>query len=122
MSPLGGGSAKGRQKVEGVGNVNRLPEGNVELSRSLMRALRHTGISLIYQDLSLRVVWAQNVPPCWSDQDLAGMTDFEFLPDGEAVRVVDAKKAVQQSGKPESLEIRVPDVDGVSWFEISVDA
>ena len=28
-----------------------------------MRALRHTGISLIYQDQSLRVVWAQNVPP-----------------------------------------------------------
>ena len=26
------------------------PDGNVELSRSLMRALRHTGISLLYQD------------------------------------------------------------------------
>src|SRR5919109_3173121 len=104
MCPLGGGSATGRQKVVGVGNVNRLPEGSVEMGRSLMRALRHTGISLIYQDLSLRVVWAQNVPSCWSDRDLAGMTDFEFLPDGEANRVVDAQKAGQQSRKPESLE------------------
>src|SRR5919197_4085919 len=121
MCPPGGGSAKGRQRVVGVGDVNRLPEGSVELGRSLMRALRHTGISLIYQDLSLHVVWAQNVPSCWSDRDLAGMTDFEFLPDGEANRVVDAKKAVRKSGKPESLEIRVPNADGVSWYEISVD-
>ena len=43
------------------------PDGNVELNRSLMRALRHTGISLIYQDRSLRVVWAQNIPQSWSE-------------------------------------------------------
>jgi two-component sensor histidine kinase len=99
-----------------------LAEGNFELNRSLLRALRHTGISLIYQDPSLHVVWAQNVPRSWSDKDLTGMTDFEFLPEAEAGRVVAAKKAVQQSGQPESLEIGVSDGDGVSWYELSVDA
>jgi two-component sensor histidine kinase len=99
-----------------------MPEGNLELSRSLLRALRHTGISLIYQDPSLHVIWAQNVPVSWSDRDLTGMTDFEFLPDGEASRLVTAKKAVRMTGKSESLEIRVPDGDGVSWYEVSVDA
>jgi two-component sensor histidine kinase len=108
---------------KGSGTVDRhLPEGSPELGRSLMRALRHTGISLIYQDLSLRVVWAQNVPPSWSDRDLSGLTDFEFLPNDEAGRVVALKQAVSRSGEPESLEIRVPNGTAVHWYELSVDA
>jgi two-component sensor histidine kinase len=99
-----------------------LPDGNFELNRSLLRALRHTGISLIYQDPSLRVLWAQNIPKSWIDKDLTGLTDFEFLPEAEAGRVVAAKKAVQQSGQPESLEIGIPDGNGMCWYEISVDA
>jgi len=92
------------------------------LGRSLVRALRHTGISLIYQDLSLKVLWAQNVPPSWSDRDLAGMTDSEFLPGAEAGRVVAAKQAVRSSGEPQNLEISVPNGTAVHWYEISVDA
>lgn len=99
-----------------------LPEGNVELSRSLMRALRHTGISLIYQDLALRVVWAQNIPQFWTSRDLAGATDADFLPAAEAQRTVSAKHAVSASGRPETLEISVPDDDGLKWYEISIDA
>jgi two-component sensor histidine kinase len=98
------------------------PESSMESSRSLMRALRHTGISLIYQDLALRVLWAQNVPQSWGERDLAGMTDFEFLPNGEADRVVAAKKTVRSSGQPASLEISVPDGEAVRWYEISIDA
>jgi two-component sensor histidine kinase len=98
------------------------PERKVELSSSLLRALRHTGISLIYQDPSLHVVWAQNAPPAWADRELAGMTDFEFLPESEADRVVHAKKIVLQSGQPQSLEIRIPDDDATRWYEMSIDA
>jgi two-component sensor histidine kinase len=99
-----------------------LPESSIELSRSLARALRHTGISLIYQDPSLKVVWAQNVPSSWSDRDLAGLTDTDFLPDDEAGRVLTIKRAVQQSGEPQNLEISVPNGSAVHWYEISVDA
>jgi two-component sensor histidine kinase len=87
-----------------------------------MRALRHTGISLIYQDPSLKVVWAQNVPPAWSDRDLAGLTDADFLPGEEAGRVLAVKQAVQKSGEPQSLEISVANGSAVHWYEISVDA
>lgn len=121
MRPRKGGRARGGHK--GSGTVERqLPEGSVELGRSLMRALRHTGISLIYQDPSLRVVWAQNVPPSWSERDLAGLTDADFLPDGEADRVIAVKNAVQKSGEPQNLEISVPNGSAIHWYEISVDA
>jgi two-component sensor histidine kinase len=98
------------------------PDGNVELNRSLMRALRHTGISLIYQDRSLRVVWAQNIPHSWSSRDVTGLTDAEFLPASEAERVVFAKKAVLRAAEPQNLEIRIADGDSVYWYEISIDA
>jgi two-component sensor histidine kinase len=98
------------------------PDGNVELSRSLMRALRHTGISLIYQDCLLRVVWAQNVPHSWSSRDMRGMADTDFLPASEAERVVLAKKAVLEAAEPQSLEIRIAEGDAVHWYEISIDA
>jgi two-component sensor histidine kinase len=121
MCPREGGPAQRGRK--GSGTVHRhLPESSIELSRSLMRALRHTGISLIYQDPSLKVVWAQNVPPSWSDRDLAGLTDSDFLPDEEAGRVLAVKQAVQKSGEPQSLEISVPNGSAVHWYELSVDA
>jgi two-component sensor histidine kinase len=112
---------------EGSGQTTRamnvhFSDGNVELNRSLMRALRHTGISLIYQDRSLHVVWAQNLPHSWSSRDVTGMTDFEFLPPAEAERVVFAKKAALQAAEPQNLEIRVADGDTAYWYEISIDA
>jgi two-component sensor histidine kinase len=99
------------------------PEGrSPELSRSLVRALRHTGISLIYQDLELKVVWAENIPPSWSEESLSGKTDHEFLPDGEAARVSALKQTVRRTGEPQNLEISVPNGSTTHWYEISVDA
>ena len=121
MCPQRPSSGEGGKK--GSGTVEKgLPEGSVELSRSLMRALRHTGISLIYQDMALRVVWAQNVPAAWTDRDLSGLTDTDFLPDAEAARLLAAKHKVQSLGQPQSLEISVPNGSAVHWYEISVDA
>ena len=120
MCPHGGEEESG-PKASGAMKVH-FPDGNVELNRSLMRALRHTGISLIYQDRSLRVVWAQNIPHSWSSRDVTGMTDAEFLPASEAERVVFAKKAVLRAAEPQNLEIRIADGDSVHWYEISIDA
>lgn len=98
------------------------PETSVELGRSLLRALNNTGISVLYQDPQLRVLWAQNVPPSWSTGDLFGATDDQFLPETEAERVIGAKKAVLESGHPQSLEIHVPAEGGTKWFNIWIDA
>ena len=35
----------------------------MQLGRSPLRALRNTGISVLYQDRRSAIVWAQNIPP-----------------------------------------------------------
>ncbi|HTV69474.1 MAG TPA: HWE histidine kinase domain-containing protein [Rhizobiaceae bacterium] len=97
-------------------------EGNVEYGRSLLRALSNTGISVLYQDLRLRVTWSLNVPPAWGDGDLIGKTDHEFLPAAEADRLISVKKAVLKSGEGDSLEIRINAEGGACWYEVWVDA
>ena len=59
MSPWGG-EEEGGLKADDAMHVH-FSDGNLELSRSLMRALRHTGISLLYQDPSLRVVMRRSL-------------------------------------------------------------
>jgi two-component sensor histidine kinase len=125
MCPRKGGEGEGEQRaIEPARQAMNahFPDHNAEFGGSLLRALRHTGISLLYQNLSLQVVWAQNVPKVWSERELEGLTDFEFLPAAEAERVVHAKNAVLKSGEPQSLEIRIPDGDAIFWYEVSVDA
>jgi two-component sensor histidine kinase len=116
------GTLRVGQKGSAAVQTGDLQGRSPELNRSLVKALRHTGISLIYQDLSLNVVWAQNVPPVWSERDLTGLSDEEFLPDGEAIRVTAVKQTVCQSGDPQSLEISVQNGANVNWYELSVDA
>src|SRR5690606_24321400 len=47
--------------------------GIVDIRRGLLRALRNTGIIVIYQTPDLRVRWTQNIPLGWGD--VAGKTD-----------------------------------------------
>lgn len=99
------------------------PEANMELGRSLLRALDNTGISVLYQDTDLRVLWARNIPPAWAAAgELAGSTDTDFLPQSESQRTVAAKRLALDNGTPSGLEIRVPARDGPRWFKIWVDA
>ncbi len=87
----------------------------------LLRALRHTGISVLYQDKALRVIWAQNVPD-WAPGDLYGKNDHDFLPESEAERITARKRSVLETGKPERLEISIPNDEGARWFDIWIDA
>lgn len=100
----------------------RLAESNPEIGRSLLHALRNTGISVVYQDCELRVLWAQNVPPVWSRTDLSGKTDREFLPPSHAERLATAKQRVIATAHPENLEISFPDREGARWFTVWIDA
>ncbi|MBX3579683.1 MAG: PAS domain-containing protein [Rhizobiaceae bacterium] len=99
-----------------------IAEGTVEIGRSLLRALSNTGISVVYQDPALRVIWSQNVPASWSEGDLVGRTDAEFLPADEATRLVAIKERVLATGQPETLELRV-EFDGAPyWYDLWIDA
>lgn len=98
------------------------PQSEVEFGRSLVRALRNTGIVVIYQDLRLRVIWSQNVPPSWSAKSILGAADRDFLPESEAERLVAAKKLVIETGTPAHFEVRVNRHGAPQWFDLWIDA
>ena len=70
-----------------------------EAAFGLLRALRNTAVSVLYQNPDLRVIWAQNVPPAWSLGNIVGQLDSDFLPPRVAAPVIAAKRAVL-SGAP----------------------
>lgn len=100
----------------------QLADSTPEIGRSLLHALRNTGISVLYQDRELRVLWAQNLPPAWSSADISGRTDHDFLPPSQAERLTAAKRKVIATAHPESLEVSIPNREGARWFTVWIDA
>jgi len=94
-------------------------ETGMQLGRALLHALHNAGISVLYQDRSLRTVWARNMRAPWASD---GMDGDSILPASQAERIDVAKRAVITSGNPERLEISVPIEEGVRWFQVWIDA
>ncbi|MER2534965.1 MAG: HWE histidine kinase domain-containing protein [Rhizobiaceae bacterium] len=89
---------------------------------ALLRALRNTGVSVLYQDAGLLVTRGENLPAAWTrGHDLAGLTDHEFLPPEAAKQVVTLKRAVLAGAAPGRTEISVPGEDGEKWFDLWID-
>ncbi|RUM97669.1 histidine kinase [Pseudaminobacter arsenicus] len=98
------------------------PEVEHDRGRSLLHALRNTGITVLYQDLDLRVLWAENMPATWSAEEIIGKTDSDFLPAAQAELALSAKDRVLASLHPERIEISIPHSGGALWFDVWIDA
>ncbi len=94
----------------------------MQLRRGLLRALRNTGIIVIYQTPDGRVLWGQNVPDAWSVDDIVGKTDDEFLPGPMMTRIAEMKRGVLATGQPEKLEFHEGVESGDRWYEMWIDA
>lgn len=90
--------------------------------RSLYHALRNTGITVVYQDRDLRVLWTENIPAIWSAEKIVGKSDIDFLPAAQAELAVAAKREVLASCRPQHIEISIPHSDGSLWFDMWIDA
>ncbi len=96
--------------------------GGNSVDRSLLRALRNTSISVLYQDTGLRYLWAENVPGTWKSRSLSGGSDPELFPGPEAERLLSAKRAVLDSGEQQRLELELHEHECLRWFDIWIDA
>lgn len=94
----------------------------MQLRRGLLRALRNTGIVVIYQTPDMRVLWAQNVPEEWGGGDILGKDDREFLSGPMAERVADMKRDVLTTGQPVKLEFHEGVETGGRWYDMWLDA
>jgi two-component sensor histidine kinase len=97
-------------------------DGIVQLRRGLLRALRNTGIIVIYQTPDMRVLWAQNVPAHWSGGDILGKTDADFLSGPMAARIAEIKLEVLDTRQPEKLEFHDMVDGGGRWYDMWIDA
>lgn len=112
-----------KQSREAGGAMNmHISQVDRNIEQSLLRSLRNTGVTVLYQDADLRILWTQNVPAAWAQHDLHGRNDHHFLPESEAERMITAKRNVLASGLMESLEICIPDDAGARWFDVWIDA
>jgi two-component sensor histidine kinase len=94
----------------------------IELGRSLLRALRNTGIIVIYQNHALEVLWSQNVPEDWSDTPITGRTDDDFLPPAAVEPLATLKRSVLKTGQPERTELRFDRGTEPRWYDVWIDA
>lgn len=94
----------------------------MEVRRGLLRALRNTGIIVVYQGPDLSVLWAQNVPQEWSQGDILGKDDRQFLPDTLAEQIIALKRGVLATGQPEKTEFHESVEQGGRWYDMWVDA
>jgi two-component sensor histidine kinase len=101
------------------------PDIGAETAFGLLRALRNTAVSVLYQQPDLRVIWAQNVPLAWSSDSIVGKSDRDFLPPAVAATVIAAKRGVLSRAAPDRLEICIPGIPEdreEQWFELWIDA
>jgi two-component sensor histidine kinase len=110
------------EKQPGTSEIVALPpDGDAQLGRALLHALRNAGISVLYQDRDLKTVWARNMPAPWAF-GISGSERDSALPPTQADRVDAARRNVVATGNPERLEISIAGEDGMRWFEVWVDA
>lgn len=120
-SASGGDNNKGGTPTTGPPSADM----GAETAFGLLRALRNTAVSVVYQHADLHVIWAQNVPAAWSSGSIVGLSDGDFLPPTVAATVVAAKRAALSGANPHRLEICIPGDPGRredQWFELWIDA
>lgn len=113
-------SGIGQEDNSGTEEVIAVPEGDSQLGRALLHALRNAGIAVLYQDRELKTVWARNMRAPWFAGD--ANDPRSGLPAAQAERLTASRRNVIATGSPERFEISVPGEDGMRWFEIWVDA
>jgi two-component sensor histidine kinase len=94
---------------------------SAERGAGLVRALSNTGISVLYCDPQLRIIWAENVTPIWSREDVCGKSEHDFLPPDMAERLLASKRTALSTGRPQRLEVSVPEPNGIRWFSLCID-
>ncbi len=86
----------------------------------LERALASAGVSLIYQDHDLSIVYADNLPPHFQPSATPGGTDADLFGEIHGRNLEKLKQQVFQTGKPAIAEVDIS-IDGeMRTYELKV--
>lgn len=96
-------------------------EGRRDTAPSLLRALRHSGISVLYQSPDLVTLWGENIPNVWSQEDVAGKRDLDIFTAENAEKLSVAKRDILDTGERQLLELQFQGNAGPQWFDVWID-
>lgn len=92
-----------------------------QVTGNLLHALRNTGVSAIYQDVDLRLVWARNLPADWQTGAWVGATDRDLLPGDQADRLTAKKRTVLSTLETAQMTLAFPRGSELRWFDFWID-
>ncbi|TCR91910.1 two-component sensor histidine kinase [Rhizobium sp. BK376] len=85
------------------------------------RALGSAGISIMFQDSSLAIVYAENLPEHLKPSLILGKGDLQLFGARDGQRLADLKRKVLENGAPSRTEIDFLTTDGSRIFEIKIE-
>lgn len=90
--------------------------------RFALAGLQSAGVSMMYQDLDLKILFSANFPECWpADAEVRGKTDDFLFDEPQAFKIAATKREVIASGEADKLEI-LRDLDQEQhWFMLHID-
>ncbi|WP_244598680.1 sensor histidine kinase [Rhizobium tubonense] len=84
------------------------------------RALSSAGVSLMFQDSTLAIRYAENLPDHLQPSLILGADDVQLLGEKDGSYILRLKQEVLKTGKSSSAEVEFSTVDGVKIYEINV--
>ncbi|MBB5572665.1 two-component sensor histidine kinase [Rhizobium paranaense] len=93
-------------------------EGKVAM---MERALGSAGISILFQDPSLAIRYAENLPDHLKPSLIIGGTDIHLFGEKDGEHLSRLKRGVLESGKPVSAEVEFVTGDGVRIYELKIE-
>lgn len=94
----------------------------VEGKAALMeRALASAGVSIMFQDATLAIRYAENLPDHLRSVLVVGRDDHELFGAKNGAYVVEMKRKVLETGNASSAEVELQTNDGVRIYEIKVE-
>ncbi|GHC76608.1 PAS domain-containing sensor histidine kinase [Limoniibacter endophyticus] len=96
-------------------------ESTRDAAPSLLRSLRHSGISVLYQSPDLKTLWGENIPLVWTNESVVGKRDADIFSQENADKLLGLKQDVLRSGERQLIELQFYGKDGMQWFDIWID-
>ena len=84
------------------------------------RALAGAGVSLVFQDASLRIVYSENLPENLPDV-AEGTDDVALFGEKDGSYLLGLKRGVLETGQPTNAEVSIAAPDGMKIYEIKIE-
>lgn len=98
-------------------------------TRTLLRAIHNSNVSVLYQSPDLHYLWFENLPRCWNISLPSDMVsslspppdDTTLMPPAIASRLIAAKKILLEKNEAQRLEISFDYDRNLRWYEFFID-